>query len=102
MKKTKLIEEISMALTHTSLRFSNASPLNELYTVMEIKDPILKKRILNILLSGGIKNIVLTSTSSDQRIAINGKIWIENIGKEPFYTPIKCQKNGGGHEHVAV
>jgi hypothetical protein len=93
--KYELIEEVTAALAKTNLRFDNATALDELYMVMDIKEPFLKKKVLNILLLGEIPDIILTSTSSDQRIAINGKIWIENRGKEPFYTPIKGQKNGG-------
>jgi hypothetical protein len=95
-EKTQLIMEISAALPKTSLRFGCATALEELYNVMNIKNPISKKKVLNILLSGAIPSIILTSTSSDQRVAINSKIWIEYRGKETLYTPIKDQRNGGG------
>ena len=93
-RRKELKEKISVALPKTSLRFGSATPITELYCQMEIEDSRTKKRrVLDLLLSGAIPGIILTSTSSHIRIAINSPIWVENGGRRPIYIPIKYQKN---------
>ena len=97
-KRKKIIEEVKNAMPKTSLRFGAATPTVELFQTMEIsKDLKMKRKVLKLLLSGHIPDIILTSTSSDIRIAVNSPIWIENNGRQPIYIPIKHQKNGVGH-----
>jgi len=97
-KRKKIIEEVKNAMPITSLRFGAATPIVELFQTMEIsKDLKMKRKVLNLLLSGHIPDIILTSTSSDIRIAVNSPIWIENNRKEPFYIPIKNQRREVGH-----
>ena len=97
-KRNELIEKVSETLKKTNLRFGAATPTVELFQAMEISNELkMKRKVLNLLLSGHIPDIILTSTSSDIRIAVNSPIWIEKNGKQPFYIPIKNQKNEVGH-----